>query len=174
MRRLKCNRSHPCENCVKRGDAASCSYASPSARRKQSTRSSGPSTPDDMQNRINRLETILLTFMSNGSEAPPGSAPVDRTFSISTAAGSGSASASADINTPSQDTPSQPEEYHDEDEGDSETDKVAKSFGVLHFNNTKAATAYLGEAHWGSILNDVSHRHVCSAVAAANLIRSRK
>ena len=129
-----------------------------------------------MQNRINRLETILLTFMSNGSEAPPGSAPIDRTFSVSTGAGSGSASASADINTPSQDTPSQPEEYLDEDEVDSETDKVAKSFGVLHVNNNnKAATAYLGEAHWGSVLNDVRRFYILLAVALADPSRrSRK
>lgn len=27
--RLRCNRAQPCEHCIKRGDAASCSYATP-------------------------------------------------------------------------------------------------------------------------------------------------
>ncbi|MCJ1449008.1 MAG: hypothetical protein MMC23_009527, partial [Stictis urceolatum] len=42
----------------------------------------------------------------------------------------------------------------EEEEGDSETDRMSKSFGVLHFQNNKAM--YIGDAHWAAILNDVS------------------
>lgn len=39
-------------------------------------------------------------------------------------------------------------------EGDSETDQVAKSLGVLRVANSRSF--YVGESHWGAILNDVS------------------
>ena len=133
----------PCENCVKRGDAASCSYASPGGRRKATSRSSSSTTPDDMQNRIDRLEGLVLSLMTNGNEAA-GPSAANRTLSMS-------------ASTSSQDfSPSLPHEDHfreEEEEGDSETERVAKSFGVLHFQNNKAM--YLGDSHWAAILHDV-------------------
>ena len=128
----------------------SCSYANPSDRRKNSARSSTGGSPDDMQGRIDRLENLVLTLVNNGNESSPSSMSVQRSLSLGTP-GSTSASNSQDINTPSQPD----DQFHDDEEVDSDTDKVANSFGVLHFNNNKAT--YLGEAHWGTVLNDVSH-----------------
>ena len=104
-----------------------------------------------MQNRIDRLENLVLTMMSsNGaSDASPTTAAINRSMSMSTSTGSGG---SQEIHTPSRSE----EPYHEDEEGESETDKVANSFGVLHMTNNKAA--YLGEAHWASILNDVSRK----------------
>src|SRR3984957_9783330 len=59
-RKLKCNRQSPCDNCTKRGDALSCAYAAPAARKKGSqNHSQSNGTPDDMQNRIDRLEGLV-------------------------------------------------------------------------------------------------------------------
>ncbi|ELR07987.1 hypothetical protein GMDG_08572 [Pseudogymnoascus destructans 20631-21] len=59
-------RSIPCENCIRRGDAAGCAYAAPGPRRKAAPPGS---SPDDMQNRIDRLEGLVLSLMTNGSTA---------------------------------------------------------------------------------------------------------
>ena len=40
------------------------------------------------------------------------------------------------------------------EEGDSETEQMAKSLGVLRVDGKKSF--YVGDTHWGAILNDVS------------------
>lgn len=132
----------PCENCVKRGESTSCSYASPSNRKKSQT----SNTPDDMQNRIDRLEGLVLSLMTNGAQS----------------AGPAAAAAALSAST-SNGTPDDPQEYDiDEDDmvkdevrdDESETDQVTKSFGVMKVDNNKSM--YFGEAHWATILSDVS------------------
>lgn len=98
-----------------------------------------------MQNRIDRLEGLVLSLMTNGDQAvDPSSAT--RTLSLSTGS-----------NSQAEFTPPQGAEDHfrEDDSVESETDKVAKSFGVLHFNNNKAM--YIGEAHWATILHEVGN-----------------
>src|ERR1700761_749774 len=69
-RKLKCNRHHPCDNCIKRGDSASCTYAAPAARKKGASKQSGANTkPDDSKSRIARLEGLVLSLMTNGAQA---------------------------------------------------------------------------------------------------------
>ena len=147
LRRLRCNRSSPCENCIKRGDTSSCSYAAPGSRRKTNSKSAPSGTPDDMQNRIDRLEGLVLSLMTGNDSM--GSASANRTMSIS-----GS--------TPSQDfTPPQGSEEHfrEDDSVESETDKIAKSFGVLHVHNSKAM--YISDSHWASVLTEVGFLTSC-------------
>ena len=88
----------------------------------------------------------MLSLMTNGNDSV-GASSASRTMSLSTPATS----------TQTDFTPPQgPEEQFQEDESiDSETDKVAKSFGVLHFNNNKAM--YIGDAHWATILHEVRY-----------------
>lgn len=80
--------------------------------------------------------------MTNGNETA-GPAAADQALSMS-------------LGSTSQEfTPNTMEDSFQEDEEiDSETDRVAKSFGVLHFQNQKSM--YIGEAHWAAILSDVS------------------
>jgi hypothetical protein len=68
-RKLKCNRGQPCDNCTKRGDTASCTYASPGNRKKSAASASSATSPDDMQNRIDRLEGLVLSLMTNGAQS---------------------------------------------------------------------------------------------------------
>ncbi|KAI7126653.1 hypothetical protein KC352_g31960, partial [Hortaea werneckii] len=66
-RKLKCNRAHPCDNCSKRGDMQSCSYATAANKKRGAAGPTGTNgTPDDMQNRIDRLEGLVLSLMSSG------------------------------------------------------------------------------------------------------------
>ena len=146
--RLKCNRLTPCDNCIKRGDTSSCSYANSVSRRKTQTRASPLNTPDDMQHRIDRLEGLVLSLMTNGSEAA-GPMAADRTLSMSM----GSSSNPQEYTPQSQDDQFSADQ---DDEVESESDRVSSRLGVLHINNNKAM--YIGDAHWASILNDVSNR----------------
>jgi Fungal Zn(2)-Cys(6) binuclear cluster domain len=137
--RLKCNRATPCENCIKRGDALSCTYAQPGTRKKNSSTQGPINSPDDMQNRIDRLESLVLSLMTNGSQ------------SAGVAAAAAALSVNDSIGT-SQEL-DQDEDTADAQE-DSDTEQVTKSFGVMKVDNKSAY--YISEAHWASIINDVS------------------
>ncbi|CAK7202241.1 hypothetical protein SEUCBS139899_004963 [Sporothrix eucalyptigena] len=148
----KCDRGHPCSNCVKRdGDNTStCSYAAPVNRKKNQNASA---SPDDMQNRIDRLESLVLSLMhtGNGVDAataasaagmvPGVSAPntVSRTDSISSAA---------------KDTGSQVRDDND-DESDVD-DGLATSLGVLKVDTDRGKSMYIGQEHWHTILSDIA------------------
>lgn len=138
--RLKCNRSHPCENCVKRGDATSCTYAQTGSRKKNTPSQSASNSPDDMQNRIDRLENLVLSLMTNGSQT---AGPAAAAAALSGNDSIGSAQNYQDIDL--------------DDDGDvdeSDTEAVTKSFGIMKVDNNKSM--YISEAHWASVLNDVS------------------
>ncbi|EEA18666.1 hypothetical protein EYB25_008774 [Talaromyces marneffei] len=141
QRKLKCNRSHPCENCIKRGDASSCTYAQPGSRKKSSPQSSSTS-PDDMQNRIDRLENLVLSLMTNGSQAAGPAAAV---------------AALSRHNSVESGQNYQDLELDDDVDGhneESDTEAVTKSFGIMKVDNNKSM--YISEAHWASVLNDIA------------------
>lgn len=147
MNRLKCNRSHPCENCTRRGDASSCSYAAPGTRKKN--QSQGATSPDDMQNRIDRLEGLVLSLMTNGaSSAGPAAAAAAINLSHSDSAGS---SLPLDVEQNDDDM------IKEEDDEDSEVDGVANSLGIMKVDSDKGKTTYLGNSHWHLVLADVCY-----------------
>ncbi|KAJ5591872.1 uncharacterized protein N7459_002241 [Penicillium hispanicum] len=142
-RKLKCNRTHPCENCVKRGDAASCSYAQAGARKKNSPQQqTSPTSPDDMQNRIDRLEGLVLSLMTNGAQS---AGPAAALAAISGESSGPSTGLSNEL------------DFDEDGNGmadESDTEQVTKSFGVMKMDNNKSY--YISEAHWASVLNDIS------------------
>ncbi|EPS31528.1 hypothetical protein PDE_06483 [Penicillium oxalicum 114-2] len=144
-RKLKCNRAHPCENCIKRGDAASCSYAQASNRKKSSPQQKTLTSPDDMQNRIDRLEGLVLSLMTNGNQAA-GPAAAMAALSGESSAGSTGLSNEIDVDDMENSNEGNPEE--------SDTEQVTKSFGVMKMDSGKSY--YLSEAHWASILHDIA------------------
>ncbi|EEQ34777.1 hypothetical protein McanCB56680_000134 [Microsporum canis] len=143
-RKLKCNRAMPCENCVKRDDASACSYAQSTSRRRHQNNQSAMSTPDDMQNRIDRLESLVLSLMTNGAQS------AGPTAAVATVSGDGSIDSlgpqSAGANTIDID-------LKDEE---SDTEQVTKSFGIMKVDNQSQKSYYVSEAHWSTILNDIS------------------
>ena len=119
-----------------------------------------------MQNRIDRLEGLVLSLMTNGAQSA-GPAAAARALSSSASSGSKGFSPQFDNN--------EDEMVKDEDgeeEGESETDRIAQSLGVLHVHSNKSM--YVGEAHWASILNDVSSVVAQHAILSLTSTRSRK
>ncbi|KAJ5899938.1 hypothetical protein N7495_004682 [Penicillium taxi] len=143
-RKLKCNRSNPCENCVKRGDASSCSYSQASTRKKNNHQQNSLATPDDMQNRIDRLEGLVLSLMTNDSQSG-GPAAIRAAIS-----GQSSSASTGPSNQIDPDIDEDGAVMGDE----SETEQVTKSFGVMKVDNNKSY--YISEAHWASVLKDIT------------------
>ncbi|EXJ78104.1 hypothetical protein A1O3_09265 [Capronia epimyces CBS 606.96] len=151
-RKLKCNRQSPCDNCTKRGDSASCAYAAPVARKKGSqSHSTSSATPDDMQNRIDRLEGLVLSLMTNGAQAPGPAAAAQILSTGSSMVGSGSLG--PDLDNELDETTMMNDA--DGQEPESETDGVTKSFGILKVDADRQKTFYIGEAHWAALLNEI-------------------
>jgi hypothetical protein len=96
-----------------------------------------------MQNRIDTLESLVLSLMTNGSQS---AGPAAAVAAISGNDSIGSAQTSQDL------------ELDDEVDGleESDTEAVTKSFGVMKMDNNKSM--YISEAHWASVLNDVRLR----------------
>ncbi|KAI8940493.1 hypothetical protein NX059_004173 [Plenodomus lindquistii] len=152
-RKLKCNRGHPCDNCTKRGDTASCTYATPGNRKKTATTAGTTTSPDDMQNRIDRLEGLVLSLMTNGAQsAGPAAAQAAIANSMSIA----SSEQHYDMgNMDHGMTNGASESIPEEDAGDeSEMENVTKSIGVMKVNNNH--TVFASEAHWYAILGELS------------------
>lgn len=153
QRKLKCNRQSPCDNCVKRGDSASCAYAAPATRKKGSQSSSmANATPDDMQNRIDRLEGLVLSLMTSGPQSSI-SAPEAAQVLSAGASSIGSGSLGPSLDADLDENQMMDDADHGEDE--SETDGVTKSFGILKVDAERQKTFYIGEAHWAALLNEI-------------------
>jgi hypothetical protein len=161
-KRLKCNRAHPCDNCVKRGGVHGCTYANPVGRKKSVAGSPGVTSPDEMQNRIDRLESLVLSLMSNGAQSS-GPSAAKKAIAQATSSSNSTAPASS-ISDGSQiggHRPSVDYEAHDDDmiineddENDEEVATVAKSIGIMKVDGPKSM--YISEAHWYSVLAEVS------------------
>lgn len=147
-RKLKCNRGHPCDNCTKRGDVASCSYASPKSK-KQSAASAANQTPDDMQNRIDRLEGLVLSLMTNGGPAD-GAAAARAAISTSR---SNSLSTASDLKLDVEGSDMIQEENENGEE-DSEVEQVSKGIGIMKVDNNGRAI-FASDAHWYAIMAEI-------------------
>jgi Fungal specific transcription factor domain/Fungal Zn(2)-Cys(6) binuclear cluster domain len=152
-RKLKCDRSSPCQNCVKRADAASCAYATPSSKKRpgQTHSQTSSNSPDDMQNRIDRLEGLVLSLMTNGSQSagPTAAAAALSAGASSTGSGphlEGEIEETQMLDDGSEETPAD----------DSDTEKVTKSFGIMKVDNENKKTFYIGEGHWAAVLHDIA------------------
>lgn len=146
-RKLKCNRGHPCDNCTKRGDISSCNYASPKSK-KPSAASGANQSPDDMQNRIDRLEGLVLSLMTNGGPADGAAAA----RAAVTASRSNSLSTASDLKLDVEGS----DMIQEEDENgadDSEVDQVSKGIGIMKVHDGKAIFA--SDAHWYAIMAEI-------------------
>ncbi|KAK0618606.1 fungal-specific transcription factor domain-containing protein [Bombardia bombarda] len=154
-RKLKCDRNHPCSNCVKRegGDASGCSYATPSSRKKN--QSQGAASPDDMQNRIDRLEGLVLSLMHGGANIDPSSAAA---AAAATGAAAAAAAAAASITDGSSSARMDRDDdgvLRDDEDSDID-DGLATSLGVLKVDVDRGKSMYIGQEHWHTILADIS------------------
>ncbi|KAM0497718.1 hypothetical protein ACHAP8_006566 [Fusarium lateritium] len=143
----KCDRSHPCSNCTKREgmNTSSCSYATPVSRKKN--QSQGDSSPDDMQNRIDRLEGLVLSLMHGGANIDAASAA---------AAGAATRSATDSGSSAKVEREDENAMTYDEEENSDEEDGLATSLGFLKVDTDKGKSLYVGQEHWHTILADIS------------------
>ncbi|KAK9461442.1 fungal-specific transcription factor domain-containing protein [Lipomyces oligophaga] len=153
QRKLKCNRGHPCENCIKRGEEGSCVYllanngvhaVSPVTSQQGASSTlfySGSTTSRpagvDLQNRLEKLESLVLGLMhatTNGEDESPGDTK-------------------SDGSTPGR------SQQHAQSPNVGEfapaVDAVRESLGMLKLDNQGKAM-YHGETHWGALLNELS------------------
>ncbi|KAH9904181.1 fungal-specific transcription factor domain-containing protein [Xylariomycetidae sp. FL2044] len=157
-RKLKCNRGTPsCENCVKRGDTQSCVYATPTSRRKNNQSSAGASSsPDDMQNRIDRLEGLVLSLMHGGANIEPTPSVPVSVPAVGVAGPSAlSTTDSSSARFDQEDDGAMRDD--DDDAGNSDIDDgLATSLGVLKVDTDKNKTMYIGQEHWHTLLADIA------------------
>ncbi|KAI4120207.1 MAG: hypothetical protein LQ338_007178 [Usnochroma carphineum] len=103
-----------------------------------------------MQNRIDRLEGLVLSLMTNGAQSA-GPAAANRSLSMSESTGSMGYPPNFDADGVNNDNSM----MRPDGEGEaSETDQVAQSLGVLKVYDNKSY--YFGEAHWAAILQDIA------------------
>ena len=97
-----------------------------------------------MQNRIDRLEGLVLSLMTNGNQA---AGPAAAVAAISGSGSTESADVPIDMNGDDS-------MIREEQEGeDSEVEQVAKSMGIMKVESGKSV--YVSDAHWYTILSDV-------------------
>lgn len=95
-----------------------------------------------MQNRIDKLEGLVLSLIGSGND------------SLSSATTNRAVSVSRGSNSYTPITPQGSDDTLREGSVESETDGIAKSFGVLHVNNNQSL--YVGDSHWATILQEIS------------------
>jgi hypothetical protein len=108
-----------------------------------------------MQNRIDRLEGLVLSLMHGGANIDAPSLPGG---SISSGgAGSGASPSTADSSSLPAKNRGHDDEgaMQDDDESDID-DGLAKSLGVLKMDPVRSKHVYLGEEHWHTILSDIA------------------
>lgn len=105
-----------------------------------------------MQNRIDRLEGLVLSLMTNGAQsAGPAAAAAAISRSQSDAHSAGSTSY-----PPEQDQDDDMIKEEEELGEDSDVDGVTNSLGVLKVDADKGKSLYFGDSHWHLVLADVS------------------
>lgn len=141
----------------------SCSYAAIGSRKKQSSSSQSSNSPDGMQDRIDRLEGLVLSLMTNGTQSASAAAAT-RALSMSNSSASLDYPPDVDVDV-DVDVNDQENTMSkgDGDEAESETDQVSQSLGMMKVNNNQSM--YFGDAHWATILSDVSQNSAFSSFA---------
>ncbi|KAK9448937.1 fungal-specific transcription factor domain-containing protein [Limtongia smithiae] len=153
QRKLKCNRGHPCENCIKRGEESSCVYlvgnnanhAASQAASQQGLSSQlfggagpigGTKRPSgaELQNRLDKLESLVLGLMHTST---------------------GETDSPTDSN--GEDSPASSSRQHPKSTGElaPDVDAVQESLGMMKLDK-KGKAMYHGETHWGALLNELS------------------
>ncbi|KAI3324327.1 hypothetical protein HD806DRAFT_494753 [Xylariaceae sp. AK1471] len=138
-RKLKCNRSLPCESCIRRNKVSLCHYSA------NATRSDpGPSKQRELKDRLNTLESLVSSFLSGDTVIQPASHSTRRVDAehggtISPAAKQGNEPIQLDSVSSSHGKAEDaltPETPHLQETGDGQVN-------------------YIDPSHWQSILEDI-------------------
>ena len=152
-----------------------CSYASPAARKKKQSQSA--TSPDDMQDRINRLEGLVLSMMHGAVNMEPLKQPSH-----------GSGSFATGISATDSTSPSIPEDLDMDGDGDkafNETktidESLAASIGTLKVDpDMGKPNVYVGHEHWHTILSGIAevktyfNNHKCELENSYKRVKASK
>jgi hypothetical protein len=100
-----------------------------------------------MQNRIDRLEGLVLSLMSGGDGGAQKNGP---------GIPSGSESMQSGEFGQSIDEEDMIKEEAEGGDAESDVEQVTSTLGVLRVNDKSQHQIYLGETHWAAVLKDVS------------------
>ncbi|CAG8011420.1 unnamed protein product [Penicillium olsonii] len=126
-RKLKCCRNHPCSNCKRRGEAASCTYVGRGPRGKAQH---GRSSPTLVQDRLHHLENLVMSLAQN--QRPDSDTEFANAQSENNAAYATPSPGSCDPNTES----------------------APVEAGTLVVKNE--GTSYIDSANWRAILEEIN------------------
>ncbi|KAK0107235.1 hypothetical protein ONS95_003937 [Cadophora gregata] len=132
--KLKCNREQPCQNCTVRDKAAACVYRGEAATQ-HGKRKGKTGQAEDMQARINRLETLVTTLVDqnqqlggNSSSGGSGNLPLERI------------------------TPSSSEAS--DNDNDKTTQEIQHGVGIMQVDEKQSI--YKGSTHWYDVLEELN------------------
>ena len=103
------------------------------------------------RNRIDRLEGLVLSLMTNGPESGGGAAAAKAAISSSR---SNSLSTGSDLRLDVEGADLIQEEGENGEAEDSEIEQVSKGIGIMKMDNGRAV--YASDAHWYAILGELS------------------
>ncbi|OJI82342.1 hypothetical protein ASPTUDRAFT_58038 [Aspergillus tubingensis CBS 134.48] len=142
---LKCCRTHPCTNCLKRNEAGTCTFIGRGPRGK--TSSNGRTSPTQVQDRLQHLENLILSFTQQQQQQQQ----QERSNSVG--------EHQQVINNGGQITPASSVppslafgEIQQAQDGDSETPPPDPGRLVVR----ETGMRYIDGAHWSAILEEIS------------------
>ncbi|KAL5047006.1 hypothetical protein BDW71DRAFT_180828 [Aspergillus fruticulosus] len=140
-RKLKCCRTHPCNNCLKRGEGNSCTFVGRGPRGRSSH---GRASPTHVQDRLQHLENLIMSFAQQRKQGEPQSQEPSPSFPVPApellARGQTMAL-----------TPTSPPKL----EGTSPESEGTPSGGDGKLLVKDTVTNYIYSAHWKAILEEI-------------------
>ncbi|KAF1810208.1 hypothetical protein P152DRAFT_401661 [Eremomyces bilateralis CBS 781.70] len=143
--KLRCDRSHPCNQCIKRSRDTSCSYLAPPQKKKPN---------QNMRDRVKHLESLVVDLMSNMENKSPKSSDPSNPSRSTSVSESSKESESPLTSTNSSRSPGDSSETGNStttEQTDVEVDPTA--FGNMQIS--KDETKWSGPLHWETVLNDI-------------------
>ncbi|KAL4928270.1 putative C6 transcription factor [Aspergillus undulatus] len=134
-RKLKCCRTHPCTNCMKRGEAHLCTFVGRGPRGRSSH---GRASPTHVQDRLQHLENLIMSFAQQKKQEDSGR----------------SQEASPPMPAPAPDLLSRQPAVTTPEKFEAENESPAADCGKLLVKDT--GTSYIESAHWKAILQEIN------------------
>ncbi|KAL2073294.1 hypothetical protein VTL71DRAFT_10618 [Oculimacula yallundae] len=133
-RKLKCNREQPCQNCIVRDRAASCVYRGETVPQ-HGKRHVQTGQKEDMQTRIDRLESLVTTLVDRNQQLG----------GVSPSQGRVPASLPSDRITPSS---------SDASDNDNATEEIQHGVGIMQVDEKQSI--YKSSTHWYDVLEELN------------------
>ena len=145
--KLKCNRQHDpaCDQCIKRNRESACIYVPPPAKHKPA---------QNVKGRIRQLENLVVDLMNQNRTQTETSNTEEKRDSHDATARTGAFSQPTPPSDNDTTPPSATERSQQSGDSPEDVDSATTPFGQMKIS--KNEISYVGESHWGAILNSIS------------------